>query len=117
MLRRLQSALSRHWVTMCGSYGAMIGRSLGDGHMLKGTYFLFSAMACVAQSTTTASAQSAASDERRIRAAVMLDGLAEPIVGEAHCRVDKRCEIIFGLGSGVKVDVNWRRREIVESEI
>lgn len=49
--------------------------------MLKGTYFLFSVMACVAQSTATASAQIAAFDERRIQAAVMLDGFAEPIAG------------------------------------
>lgn len=111
VLRRLQSALSRHWVTMCGSYGAMIAGGAGAmATYLKAYIFVFSVMACVAQSTTTASAQIAASDERRIQAAVMLDGLAEPIVGEAHCRVDKRCEIISGLGSGVKVDVNWRRR-------
>ncbi|WP_421416792.1 hypothetical protein [Agrobacterium tumefaciens] len=83
--------------------------------MLKGTYFLFSVMACVAQSTATASAQIAAFDERRIQAAVMLDGFAEPIVGQAHCRVDNKCEIISGSGSGVKVDVTWRRRGAVES--
>jgi hypothetical protein len=83
--------------------------------MLKGTYFLFSVMACVGQSTATASAQIAAFDERRIQAAVMLDGFAEPIVGQAHCRVDNECEVISGSGSGVKVDVTWRRRGAVES--
>lgn len=82
--------------------------------MLEGTYFLFSVMACVAQSTATASAQIAAFDERCIQAAVMLDGFAEPIVGQAHCRVDNKCEIISGSGSGVKVDVTWRRRGAVE---
>ena len=91
------------------------GRSRGDGHMLEGTYLLFSVMACVAQSTATASAQIAAFDERLIQAAVMLDGFAEPIVGQAHCRVDNKCEIISGAGSGVKVDVTWRRRGAVES--
>ncbi len=29
MLRKLQSALSRHWVTMCGSYSAMIAGGAG----------------------------------------------------------------------------------------
>ncbi len=72
-------------------------------------------MASVAQSTATASAQIAAFDERRVQAAVMLDGLAEPIVGQAHCRVENKCEIISGSGSGVKVDVTWRRRGSVES--
>lgn len=83
--------------------------------MLKGTYFLFSVMACVAQSTATASVQIAAFDERRIQAAVMLEGFAEPIVGQAHCRVDNKCKIISGSGSGVKVDVIWRRRGAVEA--
>lgn len=79
------------------------------------TRILFSVMACVADLTTTASAQVAGSDERRISAAVLLDGLAEPILGEAHCLVDKRCEIISGLGSGVEVAVDLRRRGTVES--
>lgn len=115
-LRRPQSALSRHWVTMCSSYCPMIAGGAGAmATYLKSYIFVFWAMACVAQSTTSASAQIAASDERRIQVAVMLDGLAEPIVGEAHCRVDKRCEIISALGSGVKVNVNWRRRGTVES--
>ncbi|MBP2461439.1 hypothetical protein J3A65_002203 [Rhizobium sp. PvP014] len=108
--------LSRCRVTMYGSYGAMIAGEAGAmATYLKAYKFVFSTMACVAQSTPTAFAQIAASNERRVQAAVMLDGLEEPIVGAAHCRIDKRCEIIFGLGSGVKVDVTWRRRETVES--
>lgn len=111
VLQRLHSALSRHWVTICGSYGAIIAGGAGAmATHLKAYILVFLVIGYVAQSTTTASAQIAASDERRIQAAVMLDGLAEPIVGEAYCRVDKRCEIISGLGSGVKVDVKWRRR-------
>ncbi len=106
----------RDWVTICGSCGAMIaGRAVAMAIYLKAYIFAFSVMASIALSTTTASAQIAASDERRVQAAVMLDGVAEPIVGDAHCRVDKRCEIISGLGSGVKVDFNWRRDGTVEA--
>jgi hypothetical protein len=76
---------------------------------------IFSVMAYIALSTTTASAQVSGSDERRIQAAVLLDGLAEPILGEARCRFEKRCEIIAGSGSSLKVDVNLHRRGAVES--
>ncbi|MEA1842792.1 hypothetical protein G6M09_013475 [Agrobacterium tumefaciens] len=114
VLRGQQSALSRHWITMCGSYGAMIAGGAGAmATYLKAHIFFFSLLACVAQST--AAAEIAAFDERRIQAAVMLDGLAFPIVGQAHCRVDSKCEIISGSGSGVKVDVTWRRRGAIES--
>jgi len=99
---------------MCGSCGAMIAGGAGAMATYLNAYiFVFSAMACVAQSTPTAFAQIAASNERRVQAAVMLDGLQEPIVGAAHCRIDKRCEIISR--SGVKVVVTWRRRGTVES--
>ncbi|WP_219256714.1 hypothetical protein [Agrobacterium sp. S7/73] len=116
VLRRLQSALNRHWVTMFNSYGAM--KAGGAGAMaayFKAHVVFFLLVACVAQSTATALAQIAEFDERRIQAAVMLDGLAEPIVGEANCRVDSKCEIIFGSGSGVKVDVTLRRRGAIKS--
>lgn len=65
VLRRLHSALSRHWVTMCGSYGAIIAGGAGAmATYLKAYILVFLVIGCVAQSTTTASAQIAASDER-----------------------------------------------------
>ncbi len=42
MLRRRQAALGRHWVTMCGSYGAMIAGGAGAmATCLKAHIFFF----------------------------------------------------------------------------
>lgn len=64
---------------------------------------------------TTSSAQDPRPESRRIQAAVMLNGQSEPIIGEAHCQIDKRCAVVSHSDSGVEVAIDLHRRGAVES--
>lgn len=81
-----------------------------------GACLLFlSATACVGLLPPTGFAQDAGTEGRRIRAAIMLDGLAEPVLGEARCRIGTACGIIAQSKPRISVDVYLRGQAKLES--
>jgi hypothetical protein len=75
---------------------------------MKPYILLFLVMAWVTQFTSTAIAETTEPRDQRIQAAVVLDEVAEPMIGEARCRVDSRCEIPVDPKLGFKVTVDRR---------
>lgn len=75
---------------------------------MKSCILFFSAMACVPQFTSDAIAGTTEPLDQRIQAAIALEEVAEPRIGDALCEADSRCEIISDHKLGVNVTVDRR---------